>query len=66
MTVTWVPRAAKREANSMPMTPPPMTARDSGIWGSSRIWRLVRAVEAPGMEGTAGRAPVAMRILSAL
>ena len=65
-TVTRQPRALNTEANSMPITPPPMMTR---LWGSlsqSSSSSLVTTPgkSAPGIGGTAGVEPVAMRMCS--
>lgn len=60
-TSTREPSAAKREANSTPMTPPPMTTRRSGMWSiaSSPVESTTRP-SAPGIGGMTGSEPVAM------
>ena len=63
MTVTWEPRVEYREANSTPMTPPPMMARRAGTSGRDRM--PVESTSAglswvPGSGGMAGTEPVAM------
>ena len=63
MTVTWEPRVAYREANSTPMTPPPMIARREGTSGRDKM--PVESTSAglswvPGSGGMAGTEPVAM------
>ena len=69
MTVTSEPRVEYKDANSTPMTPPPMTARRLGTSGRERM-----PVEStttglsftPGIGGTAGTEPVAMMTCSAV
>ena len=63
-------KVVKKLANSMPMTPPPMTTNEAGCSASSRISRLVtttspRPSRRPGMGGTAASEPVQMRRLRA-
>ncbi len=66
-TLTLQPALAKKQANSRPMTPPPMISSCLGSSCSSRM--PVESSTAglsfrPGMGGCAGTEPVAMRILS--
>ena len=65
-TVTWLPRAWKINANSQPITPPPMIRMDSGIVFRVRASLLERMwVPSKGKAGkTIGREPEAMIILS--
>ena len=62
MTVTCVPSMEYSEANSTPMTPPPITARRSGISGNERapVESMTNGLSlAPGMGGITGTDPVA-------
>ena len=65
-TVTWLPRAWKINANSQPITPPPMIRMDSGIVFRVRASLLERMwVPSKGKAGkTKGREPEARIILS--
>ena len=69
MTVTCEPSVEYRDANSTPMTPPPMIARCSGTSGRDRM--PVESTSAglscvPGSGGMAGTEPVAMMTWSAV
>jgi len=66
-TVTSLPKLRKTEANSSPMTPPPIT---HNLLGTSSISRISREVSipgrsAPGIGKEAETEPVAMMIQSA-
>ncbi|MPM85522.1 hypothetical protein SDC9_132603 [bioreactor metagenome] len=68
-TATFVPRREKAWAISEPMAPPPMMVRDSGIFSISNMFMFVRMSGTsfnPGMEGTKGSVPVAMKIFFAV
>ena len=68
MTVTLIPRAAKIEAYSSPMTPAPTTVSDRGSLFIPRIPSLLIRVS-PSQEtfpGCAGCVPTAMTIRSAV
>mgnify|MGYP002682522386 CR=1 FL=1 len=66
-TATFVPRREKAWAISEPMAPPPMMVRDSGIFSISNMFMFVRMSGTsfnPGMGGTKGSVPVAMKIFT--
>ena len=63
MTVTCEPRVEYREANSTPITPPPMIARREGTSGRDRMPVESTSAELSWVPGTGGMActePVAM------
>ena len=67
-SVTRVPRAAKIEAYSTPITPAPTTTSESGTFSRVRIWSesSTRTPSKSMLLGRAGVVPVATMILSAV
>ena len=67
MTVTWVPKRERMEANSMPMTPAPMMNIWVGNDWKSSAWVevMTRGLVMPSTGGSLALEPVAMMMSSA-
>ncbi len=64
-TVTFTPNSANIQANSTPMTPPPITHMLSGTDFKERSPSLVRACSVPSIGRTEALEPVAITIMGA-